>query len=112
MSYYVSRLLFRGILITVISLSPNLIPSQDKTIEKLRQSLTKVEAMKGKAVMETDLETTVDSAEQDARWDKERAHQMLETVTPELCTAKSTPEEILGQQEEVCFFFNYYIKII
>ncbi|XP_059857530.1 coiled-coil domain-containing protein 170-like [Delphinus delphis] len=39
---------------------------KDKTIEKLRQSLTKVEAMKGKAVMETDLETTVDSAEQDA----------------------------------------------
>uniref|UniRef100_A0A8C0C3W4 Coiled-coil domain-containing protein 170-like n=1 Tax=Balaenoptera musculus TaxID=9771 RepID=A0A8C0C3W4_BALMU len=74
---------------------------KDKTIEKLRQSLTKVEAMKGKAVMETDLKTTVDSAEQDVRWDKERAHQMLETVTPELCTAKSTLEEVPGQQEEV-----------
>ncbi|TKC50829.1 hypothetical protein EI555_020429, partial [Monodon monoceros] len=79
---------------------------KDKTIEKLRQSLTKVEAMKGKAVMETDLETTVDSAEQDARWDKERAHQMLETVTPELCTAKSTPEEVPGQQEEKMLGFN------
>ncbi|XP_030711075.2 coiled-coil domain-containing protein 170-like [Globicephala melas] len=77
---------------------------KDKTIEKLRQSLKKVEAMKGKAVMETDLETTVDSAEQDARWDKERAHQMLETVTPELCTAKSTLEEVPGQQEELVDF--------
>ncbi|XP_007460135.1 PREDICTED: coiled-coil domain-containing protein 170-like [Lipotes vexillifer] len=76
---------------------------KDKTIEKLRQSLTKVEAMKGKAVMETDLKTTVDSAEQDTRWDKERAHHMLETVTPELCTAKSTLEEVPGQEELVDF---------
>uniref|UniRef100_A0A8D0ZM43 Coiled-coil domain-containing protein 170-like n=1 Tax=Sus scrofa TaxID=9823 RepID=A0A8D0ZM43_PIG len=76
---------------------------KDKTIEKLRQSLSKLEAMKGKKVMETDLKITLDSAEQEAKWDKERAHQMLETVTPELCTAKSTPEEASGQQELVNF---------
>ncbi|XP_028351790.1 coiled-coil domain-containing protein 170-like isoform X1 [Physeter macrocephalus] len=85
---------------------------KDKTIEKLRQSLTKVEAMKGKAVMETDLKTTVDSAEQDARWDKERAHQMLETVTPELCTAKSTLEEVPGQQEELVDFRETIMKML
>ncbi|XP_061037468.1 uncharacterized protein LOC133084715 [Eubalaena glacialis] len=85
---------------------------KDKTIEKLRQSLTKVEAMKGKAVMETDLKTTVDSAEQDVRWDKERAHQMLETVTLELCTAKSTLEEVPGQQEELVDFRETIMKML
>uniref|UniRef100_A0A8D0SJW1 Coiled-coil domain-containing protein 170-like n=1 Tax=Sus scrofa TaxID=9823 RepID=A0A8D0SJW1_PIG len=77
--------------------------NKDKTIEKLRQSLSKLEAMKGKKVMETDLKITLDSAEQEAKRDKERAHQMLETITPELCTAKSTPEEASGQQELVNF---------
>uniref|UniRef100_A0A8C3YWL5 Coiled-coil domain-containing protein 170-like n=1 Tax=Catagonus wagneri TaxID=51154 RepID=A0A8C3YWL5_9CETA len=57
---------------------------KDKTIEKLRKSLTKFEAMKGKAVVETDLKTTLDSAEQEAKRDKERAHQMLETITVEV----------------------------
>lgn len=58
--------------------------------------------MKGKAAMETDLKTTVDSDEQEARWEK-KIHQMLETATPELSTAKSTLEEVPGKQEEVCF---------
>ena len=58
--------------------------------------------MKGKAVMETDLKTTVDSDEQEARWDKKKIHQVLETATPELSTAKSTLEEVLGKQEKVC----------
>ncbi|XP_014639772.1 PREDICTED: coiled-coil domain-containing protein 170-like [Ceratotherium simum simum] len=77
---------------------------KDKTIEKLRQSLTQVEAMQGKAVMKTDkLKPTLDSAEQDTRWDRERAHQVLDAVPPELCTAKSTSEEVSGQQELVDF---------
>uniref|UniRef100_A0A8C3YWK3 Coiled-coil domain-containing protein 170-like n=1 Tax=Catagonus wagneri TaxID=51154 RepID=A0A8C3YWK3_9CETA len=76
---------------------------KDKTIEKLRKSLTKFEAMKGKAVVETDLKTTLDSAEQEAKRDKERAHQMLETITVELHPAKSTPEEVPEQQELVNF---------
>ena len=58
--------------------------------------------MKGKAVMETDLKTTVDSDEQEARWDKKKIHQVLETATPELSTAKSTLE-VPGKQEKVCF---------
>ncbi|KAI5946384.1 Coiled-coil domain-containing protein 170 [Manis javanica] len=75
---------------------------KDKTFEKLRQSLTKAEALKGKTVMKTDnLKTTLISAEQVARWDKERGHQMLHAVTPELCTAESTLKKASGQQEDL-----------
>lgn len=42
----------------------------------------------------TDLKTTVDSDEQEARWEK-KIHQMLETATPELSTAKSTLKKYL-----------------
>lgn len=90
-------LLFRRGLITIILLSPNLnlILSKDKTIQKLRQSLTEVEAMKGKAVMKKDnLKTTLDSTNQEVRWDKKRAPQMLDAVTPVLCKANSTLEEV------------------
>ncbi|XP_041613729.1 coiled-coil domain-containing protein 170-like [Vulpes lagopus] len=73
---------------------------KDKTIEKLRQSLTQVEAMEGKAVMKAEnLKTTLDSAKQEARGDKEKVHQMLNAVTPELCTAKNTLDKVPGQQE-------------
>uniref|UniRef100_A0A452UCA9 Coiled-coil domain-containing protein 170-like n=1 Tax=Ursus maritimus TaxID=29073 RepID=A0A452UCA9_URSMA len=52
---------------------------KDKTIEKLRQSLTQVEAMRGKAVMKTDnLKTALDCAKQEARGDKEKVHQLLD----------------------------------
>ncbi|KAF4017562.1 hypothetical protein G4228_009111 [Cervus hanglu yarkandensis] len=85
---------------------------KDKTIEKLRESLTKVEAMKGKAAMETDLNTTVDSDEQEARWGKKKVHQMLETATPELSTAKSTLEEVPGKQEELVDFRETIMKML
>ncbi|KAG5206797.1 hypothetical protein JEQ12_018370 [Ovis aries] len=85
---------------------------KDKTVEKLRESLTKVEAMKGKAAMETDLKTTVDSDEQEARWDKKKIHQMLETATPELSTAKSTLEEVPGKQEELVDFRETIMKML
>ncbi|XP_055394310.1 coiled-coil domain-containing protein 170-like isoform X2 [Bubalus kerabau] len=85
---------------------------KDKTIEKLRESLTKVEAMKGKAVMETDLKTTVDSDEQEARWDKKKIHQVLETATPEFSTAKSTLEEVLGKQEKLVDFRETIMKML
>ncbi|XP_024853856.1 coiled-coil domain-containing protein 170-like isoform X9 [Bos indicus] len=85
---------------------------KDKTIEKLRESLTKVEAMKGKAVMETDLKTTVDSDEQEARWDKKKIHQVLETATPELSTAKSTLEEVPGKQEKLVDFRETIMKML
>ncbi|KAM9713482.1 coiled-coil domain-containing protein 170-like isoform 3-T8 [Dama dama] len=85
---------------------------KDKTIEKLRESLTKVEAMKGKAAMETDLNITVDSDEQEARWGKKKVHQMLETATPELSTAKSTLEEVPGKQEELVDFRETIMKML
>ncbi|XP_023382531.1 coiled-coil domain-containing protein 170-like [Pteropus vampyrus] len=74
---------------------------KEKTIQKLRQSFTKVEAMKEKAAPKTDnWKTTLNSAKQEARWDKDKAHQMLDTVTPEPCTTKSTLEEVSGRQQE------------
>nr|XP_023483659.1 coiled-coil domain-containing protein 170 isoform X3 [Equus caballus]XP_023483661.1 coiled-coil domain-containing protein 170 isoform X3 [Equus caballus] len=86
---------------------------KDKTIEKLRQSLTKAEAMKRKAVRKTDnLKTTSDSAEQEARWDKERAHQTLNSAPPEVCTAKSTLEEVSGQQQEFVDFRETIMKML
>ena len=60
--------------------------------------------MKGKAVMKTDnLKTTLRSAKQETRGDKEKVHQLLDAVTPELCTAKSTLDKVPGQKQEVCF---------
>ncbi|XP_036211490.1 coiled-coil domain-containing protein 170-like [Myotis myotis] len=77
---------------------------KDKTIQKLRQSLIKVEAMKGKAAMKTDnLKTTLDPTKQEARWDKDGTHQILDAVTPELCTEKNTLEVSGRPQEEVDF---------
>lgn len=74
--------------------------NKDKTIEKLRRSLTKVEATPGKAVMKTDnLKTTSDSAKKEARGDKEKVHQVSDAVTPEVCAAKSTLDKVSGQQE-------------
>ncbi|VFV28830.1 Hypothetical predicted protein [Lynx pardinus] len=73
---------------------------KDKTIEKLRQSLTKAELMQGKTVMKTDnLKTTSDSAKTEERGDKEKVHQMLDAISPERYTAKSTLDKVSGQQE-------------
>ncbi|XP_054547000.1 coiled-coil domain-containing protein 170-like [Talpa occidentalis] len=84
---------------------------KDKTMKKLRRSLIKIEAMKGKAVMKTDnLKITLDSAEQEARRDKERAHQTLDIVIPELCTSKSPREEVSGQ--ELVDFRETIMKIL
>lgn len=58
--------------------------------------------MRGKAVVKTgNLKTPLDSAKQEASWDKDRAHQMADAVTPELCTAKSTLEDVSGRPQEV-----------
>ncbi|XP_042799406.1 coiled-coil domain-containing protein 170-like isoform X4 [Panthera leo] len=73
---------------------------KDKTIEKLRQSLTKAELTQGKTVMKTDnLKTTSDSAKTEERGDKEKVHQMLDAISPERYTAKSTLDKVSGQQE-------------
>ncbi|XP_008564480.1 PREDICTED: coiled-coil domain-containing protein 170-like [Galeopterus variegatus] len=86
---------------------------KDKTIEKLRQSLRKMETMKEKAVMKTDnLKTTLDCAEQEARSGKERAHEMLDPITPKLSTAKRTLEEVSGQEQELIDFRETILKIL
>uniref|UniRef100_UPI00165A1372 coiled-coil domain-containing protein 170-like n=1 Tax=Halichoerus grypus TaxID=9711 RepID=UPI00165A1372 len=86
---------------------------KNKTIEKLRQSLTQVEAMKGKAVMKTDnLKTTLDSAKEEARGDKEKVHQLLDTVTPEFCTAKGTLDKVPGQKHELSDFREIIMKML
>uniref|UniRef100_I3N1U7 Coiled-coil domain-containing protein 170-like n=1 Tax=Ictidomys tridecemlineatus TaxID=43179 RepID=I3N1U7_ICTTR len=85
---------------------------KDKTIMKLRQSLTKVETMKEKVVMNIDdLKTTSDSAEQEARPDKEKARQMLDTVTPELSIAKNVLE-VSGQEQELGDFRETILKML
>ncbi|XP_062946209.1 uncharacterized protein LOC134372765 [Cynocephalus volans] len=86
---------------------------KDKTIEKLRQSIRKMETMKEKAVMKTDnLKTTLDCAEQEARSGKERAHEMLDAITPKLSTAKRTLEEVSGQEQELTDFRETILKIL
>ncbi|XP_004738972.1 coiled-coil domain-containing protein 170 isoform X1 [Mustela putorius furo] len=86
---------------------------KDKTIEKLRQSLTQVEAMKGKAVMKTDnLKTTLHSAKPKARGNKEKVHQLLDAVTSEPCTAKSTVDKVPGQQQEHSDFRETIMKML
>ncbi|XP_014439679.1 LOW QUALITY PROTEIN: coiled-coil domain-containing protein 170-like [Tupaia chinensis] len=86
---------------------------KDKTIEKLRQSLTKVEIMKDKTVMKTDpWKTTSDSAEHEARTNKERAHEMLDAVRPELPTAKSIPKEVPGREQELVDFRETIMKML
>ncbi|XP_059522157.1 uncharacterized protein LOC132216682 isoform X2 [Myotis daubentonii] len=86
---------------------------KDKTIQKLRQSLIKVEAMKGKAAMKTDnLKTTLDPTKQEARWDKDGTHQILDAVTPELCTEKNTLEEVSGRPQEEVDFRETIMKML
>ncbi|KAM8783509.1 uncharacterized protein V5649_013727 [Rhynchonycteris naso] len=88
---------------------------KDITVQKLklRQHLIEVEAMKGKAVMKTgDLKTTLDSAKQEARWDKEGAHQILDAVTSEPRTARSTIEEVPGQPQEHVDFRETIMKML
>nr|XP_035116595.1 coiled-coil domain-containing protein 170-like [Callithrix jacchus] len=86
---------------------------KDKTIENLRQSLANVETMKEKAVVKTEnLKTTLDSAEQEARSDKEKTQQMLDAITSEPPTAKSTPEEISGQEQELSNFQETIMKML
>ncbi|KAF6130866.1 hypothetical protein HJG60_007834 [Phyllostomus discolor] len=86
---------------------------KDKTLQKLRQSLIKVEAMRGKAVMKTgNLKTPLDSAKQEASWDKDKARQMVDAVTPELCTAKSTLEDVSGRPQERVDFRETIMKML
>ncbi|XP_048218554.1 coiled-coil domain-containing protein 170-like [Perognathus longimembris pacificus] len=86
---------------------------KDKTIEKLRQSLTKVEMTKEKPAMKADnLKMTLGSAEQELKSDLESAPQMLQGEAPKLSTAKSTPEEVSGQEQELIDFRETIMKML
>lgn len=87
---------------TSLGLSPLFILLQDKTVESLKKSLTKVKTVKEKAVTKIDnLKTIADSAEQEARPQKERARNTLNGVTPQLSPAKNTLEEASRKEPEV-----------
>ncbi|XP_058150915.1 coiled-coil domain-containing protein 170-like isoform X2 [Dasypus novemcinctus] len=89
--------------------------NKEKTIEKLRQSLIKVEMMKEKAVMKTDnLKTTLDSAEQEqeAQPDIEPAQQMLNAATHVLSPAKSTLQYVPGREQELVDFRETITKML
>nr|KAF6501072.1 hypothetical protein HJG59_008053 [Molossus molossus] len=82
---------------------------KDNTIQKLRQSLIKVEAVKGKAVMKiNNLKTTLDSAKQEARWDKDRAHQMVDAVTPELAQQRIHLKKYQDNDKSMSTFETLY----
>nr|XP_051682228.1 coiled-coil domain-containing protein 170 [Oryctolagus cuniculus] len=74
---------------------------KDKTIERLRQSLTKVETMKGKAVGKTDsVKTALEPAEQEAGADTERARPVSDSAAAQLSAAKSSLDGVSGRERE------------
>ncbi|KAM9201954.1 coiled-coil domain-containing protein 170-like [Dugong dugon] len=94
---------------------------KNKTMEKLRRSLTEIETMKEKAVMKTDnLKTPLDSGEQEARSDRQRAHQILDAVTRKLDTAESKLEDTAeskledtsGREQELADFRETIMKML
>ncbi|XP_072866911.1 LOW QUALITY PROTEIN: uncharacterized protein [Chlorocebus sabaeus] len=69
--------------------------------------------MKEKAVVKTEnLKTALDSAEQEAKSDKEKTQQMLGAVTSEPPTAKSTPEEVSGQEQEPNSWCAFHLNLV
>ncbi|XP_036061530.1 coiled-coil domain-containing protein 170-like [Onychomys torridus] len=90
---------------------------KDKTIERLRQSVTKVETVKEKAVAKTDnLKTSSDSAEPAAR-SEEKAHQTPAHQTPprgppEPSTIRSTPKGVSGREQELADFRETIMKLL
>ncbi|MEJ1269435.1 testis expressed gene 21 [Cricetulus griseus] len=82
---------------------------KDKTIERLRQSVTKVETVNERTAAKADnLKTPSDSAEQAARSEKERVYQMPARGPPEHSTTRSTLKGVSGREQEVShnYVFN------
>ena len=78
--------------------------TQDKTIERLRQSVTKVETLKEKTAAKTDnLKTPSDPAEQGARPEKETAHQTPAQSLPDPSTVRAVLKGLSGREQEVSF---------
>ncbi|XP_021058117.1 uncharacterized protein LOC110324771 isoform X2 [Mus pahari] len=77
---------------------------KDKTIERLRQSVTKVETLKEKTAAKTDdLKTPSDPAEQGARPEKERAQPIPAQSLPEPSTVRAVLRGLSGREQEVSF---------
>ncbi|XP_005399190.1 PREDICTED: uncharacterized protein LOC102003327 isoform X2 [Chinchilla lanigera] len=89
---------------------------KDKTIEKLRKSLTKVEMMKEKAVRKADnLKTTAASAEHEAGSEKEGARDVIGGGPPECATAQSAleasgPGELLDFRDTIMKMLGFDMK--
>ncbi|KAM4853944.1 uncharacterized protein RHO17_016992 isoform 1-T1 [Thomomys bottae] len=84
---------------------------KDKTIEKLRQSLTKVEMTKEKPARKAD-HWKICSAEQELKSDLESVPQVLHGVAPKLSAAKSPPEDISGREQELIDFRETIMKML
>ncbi|XP_031211706.1 coiled-coil domain-containing protein 170-like [Mastomys coucha] len=86
---------------------------KDKTIERLRQSVTKVETMKEKTAAKRDnLKTPSGPAEQGARPEKERAHRTPAQSLPEPSTVRGVPKGATGREQELADFPGTILKML
>ncbi|EDL36468.1 testis expressed gene 21, partial [Mus musculus] len=86
---------------------------KDKTIERLRQSVTKVETLKEKTAAKTDnLKTPSDPAEQGARPEKERAHQTPAQSLPDPSTVRAVLKGLSGREQELADFREAIMKML
>ncbi|XP_040598830.1 coiled-coil domain-containing protein 170 isoform X4 [Mesocricetus auratus] len=86
---------------------------KDKTIERLRQSVTKVETVKEKTAAKTDnLKTPSDSAGQAARSEKEGVYQSPARGPPEHPTTKSALKGASGREQELADFRETIMKML
>ncbi|XP_063117793.1 testis expressed 21 isoform X6 [Rattus norvegicus] len=85
---------------------------KDKTIERLRQSVTKVETVKEKTAAKTDnLKIPSDPVEQAAR-PEERAHQTPARSLPEPSTVRSMLKGVSGREQELADFRETIMKML
>uniref|UniRef100_A0A8C6R8K0 Uncharacterized protein n=1 Tax=Nannospalax galili TaxID=1026970 RepID=A0A8C6R8K0_NANGA len=86
---------------------------KDKTMERLRQSVTKVETVRETAAPKTDnLKTTLDSAEQEARPGREKAPRSPAGLTQEPSTTKGALRGPSGREQELADFRETIMKML
>ncbi|OBS70504.1 hypothetical protein A6R68_00962, partial [Neotoma lepida] len=86
---------------------------KDKTIERLRQSVTKVEMVREKTAAKTDnLKTPSDSVEQAVRSEKEKAHQTPGQAAPEPSTTRNALKGVSGQEQQLADFREAIMKLL
>ncbi|XP_054832290.1 coiled-coil domain-containing protein 170 [Eublepharis macularius] len=78
---------------------------QDRTIEDLSKSQEKMEKIKAKTEKQlTAVKSELHIAEREAKEDKERAKNILESVTNELKTLKTTLDEVMKRERQLADF--------